>query len=239
MIGESASSPARNRAREDAGKSEYSWRKHEILKQVATAQAHAFRYGIKRGRGIIIDMHAGDGKGVEQPQGYLFGANPSLCTPELSIKIAHGNDVVLCEKNKDRRIALQSRWAGVPVLKNHRLAVETITPEHSWAIVLNDPCGPRDQGVEHMEAISSKLKLSDFIIAINHSGLARTRGNRKNGMRQYDWMVDLIEWRVRLNKKIIAVSHMIHQSSGFRYQVLVVTNFLSDGVRRNPLFEVL
>lgn len=75
-----------------AGKSEFSWQKHLLINSALSAQAAKLsvtRFGALPG--VIVDMHAGDGTGVQTLQRGLFyedisivigGASQSSQTPE-------------------------------------------------------------------------------------------------------------------------------------------------------------
>lgn len=241
-----ASEKRRDRSREDAGKSDRSWHKHDLISSIANAHGHRLAHGIKfkSGRGIIIDMHAGDGNGVEKPQASLFGSNPSRTTAELAVGLGSivGADIVLCEKDAKKRAALEARgWQGVTVLDDHKHAPEYVTSRHAWALVLNDPNGPADHGLEYMQAIAERASVADFIIAFNEGGWRRVNGYAvKHGgaMANYSWMRDFREWGVALRRKQIAVSRLVNGSNGFQYRILVAGNHFDKPIR-SPLFEVI
>lgn len=234
----------RRRDREGAGKSEFSWKKHDVVARIVKAQAYTLNHCIGPG-GIIIDMHAGDGRGVEQPQMSIFGTNPSRTTSELAVALSHNlrADVVLCEKDKERRAALSKRWPAMSVLRNHRLAAAQISNEHRWTLVINDPNGPRDHGLEHMQAIAERLPIADFIIILNEAALDRCAGvedeRYRAGMAKYEWMNDHREWGIRLGRRQIAVSKLICQSGNFRYRILVAANFLASATKKQPFEKVI
>lgn len=237
----------RNRDRDGAGKSEASWLKHSLIVQVANAQAHALHHGIhfRRGRGIIIDMHAGDGEGVEQPQVDMFGANPSRTTAQLAVQLARSipsTDVVLCERDAGRRAALVECWPDIPILSDHADAPALVDGRYRWALVLNDPNGPKAHGIEHMQEIARRVRACDFVIAVNDGAVGRCQGVKDpkfhQGMSKYAWMRDWHEWALRLNRKQIAVSNLTSQSNGFRHRILVVANRMTPAVLRHRSFQV-
>lgn len=240
-IGTTLAKP-RDRSREGAGKSDNSWQKHDIINRVGMAQAYGLDRGIifRRGRGVIVDMHAGDGNGVEQRQMSLLGPNLSRTTSELAVSLGRklNADVVLCESNPIRRAHLQERWPEIPVLKNHKEAAGLLSSSYRWALVMNDPNGCGKHGVEHMQAIASKVSICDFVIAVNEGSIKRNLGIQRPEHQKFAWMIDYPEWGRRLGRKQVAVSRLIQQSNGFRHRILVVANWFADGVSRNPFFQV-
>lgn len=234
------------------GRTDASWKKHDIVRDVARGQASvlAKRFGQ---RGIIIDMHSGDGSGVCQPQLDLFyGNNPSSATPEIARTIAKligGVDIVLCEKSKKRRDELIESFPLAKVLRNHSLAVNEILPCHKWALVFNDPNGYSMHGVEHMQAIAGKIP-SDFIVVFNHGSMNRLLGMKddkdydtqfpkivRDLKPKYEWMIEPDNWRKRLRRRCIGASRVISASNNFQYRVFVITNFITDAVKRQAIFK--
>lgn len=235
------------------GRTDASWKKHDIIRDVSRGQASVLnkRFG---SRGIIIDMHSGDGAGVTQPQLDLFyGNNPSSATPEIARTMARllGDvDIVLCEKNRKRRDELIESFPLAKVIKDHAIAIDEILPCHKWAVVLNDPNGWSGHGVEYMRAISRKV-ISDFIIVFNHGAMKRVLGMDETkdygdndfatkvraGGRENAWMIEPDNWRNQIGRRCVGASSVITASQNFQYRVLVVTNFLTDAVMRHPLFK--
>lgn len=235
----------RNRSREGAGQSDRSWNKHQIIAWAAKTQGHALNYVFGRS-GVVIDTNAGVGQGVTLPQGDFWEPSQSRSTAEVAVGLASScgdTTAVLCEKNPVKRAALEARFPDAVILKDHALAVNCIQPTHRWGLIINDPCGPRHAGVEHMQSIGRKLPHSDFIIVVNDGALDRIRGVKKEkfrpAMSAYDWMQDWGEWRRRIDRKQIAVSRRFSQSAGFNFRLLIVTNFLTRAVQTSPLFRTI
>lgn len=237
----------------NVGRTSTSWKKHSIIRDVLFGQCAVMK---KRfGRGLIIDMHAGDGVGVEQPQLDLFGENyenPSSATSETAVLIAKmlGDvDVVLCEKKKKSRILIEERFPRHVVIDDHALSPSMIKDYHKWVAVINDPNGYSAHGIEYMDDISKSI-ISDFIIVQNIGSLKRlmSMGDENEYSHEwpekvrmlkpiYAWMMDANNWRIRLGKRCLACSKEINASNNFRYRVLIATNFLTDAVIRNPIFR--
>ncbi len=212
--------------------------------QVAKA-AKAFR-----GRGVIIDMHAHDGGGVPTPQIELFTDMSSTSSASMAVSAAtrYGCDVVLCERKRDRLKALKARFADrAAYLSNHFLLLDFDWRRYSWAVVLNDPNGPSEHGLDVMTHIGSMPRLaSDFLVMINDGALARIAGVREHcatdvsygngaaiiGLREkkslYAWMRNPLEWQKRLGKSQVAFSRDVTNGKGYRGRLLVITNSLAQ-----------
>jgi hypothetical protein len=202
------------------------------------------------GRGVIIDMHAHDGSGVDQPQRSLFGDHSSTSTAGMAVAAAHryGCDVVLCEKNKERMQALQLRFGAGPIyVINHRHLPEMTLDAYTWAIILNDPNGPSEHGVDVMaELAHCRTMTTDFIVMINDGALARIEGLADNdptdadkvngaaiiGARAsvsfYSWMRSPDAWRERLSKRFVAFSTYTTNGKGYRGRLLLLSNSLAN-----------
>ena len=142
--------------RDNAGFSDASDKKHRILWRAAYGQACAYRITHPGTRGLIIDMHAADGEGVAMSQLELFGPSPTYPTPLLATRLAEtiGNaDVFLCEKKTRARILLSSKFPKATILKNHESIMPALRSEHRWALVLNDPCGHADHGIDTLSSL--------------------------------------------------------------------------------------
>lgn len=177
-------------------------------------------------------------------------------------------DILLCELLKNRRDSLSQAFPHARILKDHSLAADylkLLNKLPSWAIVVNDPCGHGKHGIDHMEAIGKILRRVDFVIVHPYGSLCQhlavdpnvkdTDNALVRRVREtiidYEWMRDekaidrdgnklpSIEWADRLNRKHLACTRVINASPRFRYRVIVVSNFLTDAIKRDKLFQVI
>jgi hypothetical protein len=237
---------SRNRSREDAGKSINSWKKHKLIQQAVSGQAWAFRIKNPGRRILLIDGNAGDGIGVPQEQLDLFDDNLSRPTPGILVQLGEklGNtDVVLCEKDVLRRDELARQFVKARILSDHALAAGEVNGQ-TYAIWVSDPCGAKEQGVDHMQRLAGLMPRSDFVVVFNEvwisSRLAATKAERwKTHREKYLPMLDMPGWWLTtLQRQRMARTPIIDQSNNFKCRVFVVADFLSDAVRRRP-FEVI
>lgn len=249
----------RSRSKDRAGKSSRSDAKHRLFKIAAEGQLAVLR---RRGaRGAIIDMTAGDGAGVPCAQPDLFlGAIDSLSTPELAISIARRCSdcaVFLCERLRERRLMLASKFGdGIVFAKHSDMLDRLCWKELDWVIVFDDPCGPSDHDVDTMYEISKRVPKADFISAFN-AGWITTRlagmrdsaddSQHKNahmieGLRKkkelYFEMLKPEWWTKAIGRKRISRTSLLHGSNNFNYHIQVVSDYLSDAVRRRPFSEL-
>jgi hypothetical protein len=230
------------RDRDGAGKSENSYRKHELITMLARPQAAILRF--QKGPGVIIDMHAGDGAGVATNQGSLFELDVSLPTAALAVRLGakFAVDVILCEKNKERRDQLFNychAWTRTTVAPDNSL--HGWITHYRWALVFNDPNGHSGHNIESLEYIAERIPKSDFIICLNEGSLLRhlavgddgqdTSSNAhlvqavRQSKEKYRWMTDPQNWASLLHKKTVVVSKIRSESPGFRGRVMLLTNF--------------
>ena len=233
--------------RENAGYSPASHKKHQLLWRAAFGQAHAYRVTHPSERLAIIDMHAADGKGVPMPQLHLFGAAPTYPTPLLATRLAETlgrTDVFLCEKKRHAREALASTFPQATILKDHGDILPALRPEHRWALVLNDPCGHSEHGIETLQQLAARMRL-DTLIVFNEGSLkqhlamkdtprtpdtpfvASVRASRSH----YAWMADPRNWAQTLGARHMARTVLIKASARFHYRVLVLSHTLSQALR--------
>jgi hypothetical protein len=242
----------RNRAREGAGKSEFSWIKHNLLAKVVGGQVGAYRRLHPQHGMLLIDGNAGDGEGVPKMQGDLFdGVVLSQCTPLLLTESARhiGNaDICLCDRDKKKRTLLRQQFPNATVVANHCDIASVIRDHHRYALWLSDPNGYADHGVSQMAEIARRV-LCDFVVVLNIGALDRALNTKATGatgagracatMRdRYAGMDEPLWWLDRLNKRFLARSRLINQSPNFRYHVMVISNFLSDAARRDPFIDI-
>jgi hypothetical protein len=201
-----------------------------------------FRVTHRAARILIIDFTAGDGDGVALHQMDFFRQNLSIPTPRLAVEIGakHGADVLLCEIDKKRRAMLQTRFPTTKIIGDHRGAVDHVDG-YDYVIVINDPDGPSDHGIEWMQAITKIVPRTDFVVAFNEgfiTALRRTVGLAWETSRQLYGGLEAREWKNYLGRQCLASTPLIHGSARFRYKILVVADHLCDAAKRRP-FEVL
>ena len=238
---------ARRGRRENAGASPASWKKHRLLWRAASGQAHAYRHTHPRAPLVIIDMHAADGEGVPMPQQELFDTPPTWPTPLLATRLAAslGNtDVVLCEQKRQARQSLVAKFPGAVLLKDHAEVLSVLRPEHRYALVLNDPCGYADHGIEVLQALAARVHL-DTIIAFNEAAIRRLQGMKEvpdtpdppfvakvRALRaHYAWMAEPRNWAEALGARHMAQTVLIKASPGFHYRIFVLSHTLSQTLR--------
>lgn len=218
----------------------------------------AYSYHVKHPQQpwLLVDMHAGDGMGVPNPQFDLFQTNHSMSTPAMAIKLAQniGNGtVILCEKQQDLRAKLSTAYPTAHMCGNNTHVLPMILPHHTWALIINDPNGYAGHSIATMQQIAGTIA-SDFVIVFNEGALERLCGmndsidwshmlhgtfisNIRNAKKQYAWMLEPQNWGKKLTRRYVARSIRKNASSGFRYRILVVSNFLSQ-VIRSPQWEI-
>jgi hypothetical protein len=238
--------------RRGVGKSKNSYVKHNAIAKAVGAQIAAYRHRNK-GRIVLIDGNAGDGIGVNLPEEGLFSFYPglvdpicSLSTAELLVQVSERDrnaDVILCERNPDRRAQLAGRFPNAAIIKNNSEILKHIQPHHKWGLWISDPCGPAGHGHEAM-AMMARHMPCDFVIALNEQWidvrLKATHGDAwEVARRRYLPMSAPQWWLDKLSRKHMSRSIKLYKiASNFGCRILVVGNFLSDGVKRRP-FEVV
>lgn len=259
------------------GKTEESWRKHDILESVAsafiaTANAKRFDFFRRNPSGIGIDMHAGDAKGVPHKQGDFFRVNESTTTPAIFERLSRKYDfpVLLCERDKAHRASLSERFANFAVTGDHANApnfIAGLNPRPTWGLCISDPNGHGKLGAEHMAKLGRLMKRMDFAIVFPQGAVTRHLAVGKEGddahhangaaiagvratVEKYEWMMSdekdrwgdhlpSREWMSRIGRSHMAATRLISASRNFRYRVIVVSNYLPQGITRNQLFQVM
>jgi hypothetical protein len=244
----------RNRKRENAGKSEASWQKHNIFEKAASGQINAWHVSHPDGKIAIVDANAGDGEAVSRPQGDLFDDNLSLPTPALAVSLAAKRhaDVFLCEKHDAKRRLLKARFPSATILADHALVPARLNG-YRYALIISDPNGPGDQGIEYLQAIARQMHQADFIISFCEgflhrvNGVAPPIGDASDTPQRRAWEVSrqrylprLVPqwWTTTLSRRHLARTMLIKASPGYHYRVLVIANYLSHAVQRHPFVEV-
>jgi len=229
-----------------------------MMKRAANAQISILNIKVQ-GHGLIIDMNAGDGNGVESRQGVLpfpeeefqeyMHSEPS---PRIADKLAKKCDptasIILCERNRVRRKQLEQFFYEshhVQIYGNHEALLNADFTQYAWVFVFNDPCGPAGHGTQVLEHIA-KHPRADFLIVVNESAIDRLLGLRAEGSEEeepriqgarkarerYLWMLDPEEWRQRLNRRLVCWSKDTINNPAFHGRVIVVSNYLADEFQR-------
>lgn len=252
----------RDRSKDGRGKSEWSWVKQLFFEKIIGAYAGvAARLGWKRGIGI--DMHAGDGEGIRYGEGDLFGHTQRSKASSMVLyeqSKSHGNfDTVLCEIKPERRELLHPKFPDAMILKDHadiKHYLETLKKKPAWGILICDPCGPKEMGLEALKTLCREIQYLDIVMAFPHGGIVRPLGLRKDGpnpisaknantsQKRYGWMLDCnnidkygmpypsLKWvNVFSRRHLVCSSSVITRSKGFHYRIMVASNFLPE----NPL----
>jgi hypothetical protein len=239
-------STPKSRQREGAGKSDTSWIKHGLAGKAVSAQVAAFRRRFPTARMILVDGNAGDGEGVDVAQGDLFvGSHKSRPTPHLLSDLAkeHGCTLMLCEQELRKRRLLVQAFPDALIVSDHAAAASYVIKEgFNYALWLSDPCGPKGQGVEHMRQVALRILRSDFVIIFNEVGPHRFIGVKHSPYWQkhqkYVPMLQSEWWLEQIPKRNMARTQVIKQSSGFHFRLIVISDFLTDGVKRMRGIEI-
>ena len=234
--------------RANAGRSEHSWIKHDLFRKPVRAQSFAYRVRFPDARMLLVDANSGDGEGVARTDD-LF-RHPSEASAEMLNKIAAaaGADLCLCEKVKSRRLKLMERFgsSAVVLAKHEEVPALVLAGKYNYVLWLSDPCGYAGHGLEPMKQTARLCPRSDFVIALNIGAIDRLNGVNPDdpwwgGTRQ-KWIPTEIAkpvwWRDLLGKKQVSSSDVIEQSRGFKFKILVVSNFLAQASRKRP-FKVI
>lgn len=221
------------------GRSRQSHWKHEAIKRAMHRQLPVLR---KRGRGLIIDMHAGDGKETLHPQPDMWAGGALITTPHLALSHARIADVWLCEKGREpRRTLIEGYGEQAKVLANHNKLLNCLDEvrRYPWVLVLNDPNGPSEHGIEVMNQISHANAVSDFVIVVNRGAIKRILGvgksdnsanqfalNVEASQPRYAWMMTPANWAKRLQKRHALATVPKWISNEMTAQIILVSNFI-------------
>jgi hypothetical protein len=232
--------------REGAGKSDHSWIKHDLAAKAVGAQIGAFRRLFPQARIILIDGNAGDGDGVELKQFDLFaGVQKSRSTAQLLCDLAdeHGATLCLCERDRAKRHRLALLFPAATIVANHAEAASLALTGFNYALWLSDPCGYAGHGVQHMRKVATQILRSDYIIIMNELALKRVVGAKGSAYWQphqkYTPMLTPAWWLGQLPKRFLARTPVINQSSGFHFRLMVVSNYITNGVKRLRDIEII
>jgi hypothetical protein len=234
------SPPKKARPREGAGKSGNSWVKHNLFDQIVSAQVYSYRHKHRAQRILLIDGNAGDGEGVCTGQNDLFeGMQHSRPTAQILMQLAArvGNtDVVLCDHDNKKRLALMRRFPEAIVVEAHEDIPKHVRG-HEYAVWLSDPCGYAGHGVEAMARLVARLPISDFVVALNEGALNRVLHTQSRHWRlareRWAKLEDPQYWLSMLSKKEMHRSaRRIAGSQNFRYRILLISNYTSHAAKR-------
>lgn len=235
----------------NVGRGIKSYEKHQLVKRAAGGQAAILTKQFSENRGVIVDMHAGDGKGSTLPQFAFWEEALSDASPFIANRLANTlspiPDIILCESHFASRHQLDGCFRNqrnVKILQNNHSLLKIDFSQYAWGLTLNDPNGPRDHSVDVLEFLSQSMSKMDFIIVVNEGGIERhlglkdrPLGTAKNAtlVRQayetrerYKWMLDPEQWRTKLNRRRVAWSLRPVMNSAFHGRVIVVANYLSS-----------
>jgi hypothetical protein len=228
----------RNREREGAGKSDHSWIKHSYCGKAAGAQVAAFHRIFPDARMILIDGNAGDGVGVTVNQGDLFdGPRYSKPTPRMlsDLGMQHGATVCLCERDPVKRRSLRVFFPNAIVVASHRQAADIALRGFNYAFWLSDPNGCAGHGIDQMRRVAMGILRSDFVVVSNECALNRFVGVAHSPYwakhQVYVPMLQPAWWLQKLPKRFLARTELVKQSPGFHFRLLVISDFITEGVR--------
>ena len=244
----------------NVGKGKRSYEKHYLIKRAAGGQVSILAKNNTTDRGVIIDMHAGDGDGGTLPQLSLWEEALSDASPFIANRLANTvyptPDIILCESHVASRHQLDECFRNqrnVRILPNNHSLLKLDFSQYSWGLVLNDPNGPRDHSVDVLEFLSRSINYIDFIIVVNEGGIERHLGLRDHPLgdsknatmirqayetrERYKWMLDPDQWRIKLGRKKVAWSTSPVINSAFRGRVIVAANFLSQVFSRGQEWQ--
>ncbi|HEY1430794.1 MAG TPA: hypothetical protein VGF39_04080 [Stellaceae bacterium] len=235
--------------------------KHDLLKELAGIQvAIAFIFLRPGDRVLIVDMHAGDAAGAQARQRDFWRGEESRATPFVAIDAAARFarrkivcDLVLFEKSPEARRALIKRLTeeghAAHVGGNHKALLNWPVrfADYAYALVLNDPNGPKDHGDEVLARIAREAPKADFLIVVNESACSRVNGVTGNSTdpeaprwarsgpeaaeavkRRHRWRLDPLEWARRLDRSYVLQSKVTVGTKAMQGRILLVTNFIPE-----------
>lgn len=230
------------------GANEASYIKHDTFWSLSIAQFRIAMLFLRPGdRMAIIDMHAGDGKGVLASQPDLFRGPKSIASAATAIRLADAArregvicDVFLCERNRVSRRELVNQFSGVQIIGNHATLPDLT--KYRWALTLNDPNGPRDHGDDVLRRIAKEVPLSDFLIVVNEIALDRIVGVKAPSANPkalawsrdpariailhdlYGWRADPLAWARMIGRNHVLGSKTTYGKGAMRGRFFLVTN---------------
>lgn len=240
--------PFRN-DRAKAGFSPYSFVKHDCVEDLVEAQKCAFRIKDDDTTITFIDTNAGDGLGIRKPQQrFVFDSTQDIdgeFSEPTALMLAHLANksgparFIACEKDEARRESLRREIIPIVpsaiILEDNRLLLD-MRFDKSHAIVVTDPCGFVDLPIPVLQHIGKCTRSADFILTINLAAYYRPKGlgdrfQKKNLWIEEDWT----RFAMLFNRKCVArTKHVIQQSNGFRFRLMVVANYFADRINNHP-----
>lgn len=222
------------------GRCERSFWKHGQIERFMRRQLPVL---MKKGPGCIIDMNAGDGMDTPHPQPDFFAGGSLKTTPTLVISAArlYKVDAILCEANKHRRAGLVSQFGNeAKIIGNHHHLLDESErfARYPWLLVISDPNGHGEQGVDVMQQLSSIAPISDFIVVVNINSLNRCLGltnpdHPRSSVRmayqsgvENKWMMDTSQWKSQLNKRQVLSVGPERLSNNMEAMIMLVSNFI-------------
>ena len=242
------------RDKEKLGKSDRSWIKHGMVQKAVGGQVAAYRYRFPGAKIILIDGNAGDGFGVQLEQRDLFdGVRNSKPTPRILAELAdrYGCTLCLCEFKRKKRQLLEMQFPGALIVATQSEAASlAIQGDYHYALWLSDPCGYAGHGVDQMRRLTlpvprkvQRMMRSDFVVIFNENAVKRVIGVSHSAYWQphqkYTPMLEPEWWLAQLSKRFLARTPIIKQSAGFHFRLLVVSDYLTDGVKRLRDVEII
>jgi hypothetical protein len=155
----------------------------------------------------------------------------------------YGATLCLCERNGLKRLSLARSFPGATIVATHAEAAALALTGFNHVLWLSDPCGYAGHGVEHMRAVAMRIPRSDFVIVFNALALDRVVGAKHSPYwaphQKYAPMRLPAWWLAQIPKRFLARTPVIKQSAGFHFRMLVVSDFMTDGVRRLRNIEII
>lgn len=225
------------------GRSKASFWKHEAIKRAMRRQLPILA---KRGRGLIIDLNAGDGEATPHRQPDFFAGGALITTPHLALAMGdcYGADVWLCERSHAPRRALSAAYGDrAKIYGNHNQLSKTLgtIAAAPWVMVLSDPNGHGNSsnGLSIMRQIAQINPISDFVTVVNHRSIMRHLGvgakdNSGNAFalaveaskEHYAWMLTPQRWADQLGKRQVLATEPRRLSPEMTAQILLISNFI-------------
>jgi hypothetical protein len=242
------------------GENPDSYQKHELVKDIVDAQiAVAGNFLRRQHSALIVDLHAGDGHGVEPAQGHLFGPQESIPTPLVALDAAMrlGSrcrvSLRLFELDLARHTTLQCeiarrnpQLAAISIERDHRgLSQFSFFRDYDYVLVISDPNGPRAAGADVLEEIALQRagRRLDVVAVINVGALRRmanvhapdpaSRAARAKYEQSYWWHDKPEEWARRLDRQyVVATPEAARLGHGaMQGRIFLVTNFAAKPPR--------
>lgn len=222
------------------GRCDRSFWKHDHIERFLFRQLPVIT---KRGKGVIIDMHAGDGYETPHPQPDFFAGGSLKTSPTIAIAAGrkYKTDVILCESNRQRRQGLIAQFGDeARIIGNHSqlMDMESMITQYAWLIAISDPNGHGDQGVDVMQWLIDRVAISDVIAVVNCNSIKRCLGLTNpdhflsrvrlahQSVIENQWMLDPDQWRVRLRKKQVLSCGPTRLSNNMEALIVLVSNFI-------------